>query len=67
MGKIQAEFNDHAEGWTDIDSDITFAPIGPRSRIATNPESLDAAKWEFEKDTENYIQELEKIVYPYQW
>ncbi|KAL9098607.1 MAG: hypothetical protein Q9163_005770 [Psora crenata] len=47
--------------------DIQMAPIGPRSKVATSPEGLQAAKWEFEESTEKYIQTLEKIVYPYQW
>ncbi|KAG8531520.1 uncharacterized protein KY384_003149 [Bacidia gigantensis] len=47
--------------------DIAKASIGPRSTIATSPELLEAAKWEFEQDTENYIQSLERIVYQYQW
>lgn len=47
--------------------DITSAPIGPRSTVWTGPEELKAAQWEFEKDTESYIQAAEKIVYPYAW
>lgn len=48
-------------------SDLRTASIGPRSKIATGPDMLAAAKWEFEASTEDYIQSLEKIVYPYQW
>ena len=46
---------------------IQTAPIGPRSVVATSPDMLKAAQWEFEKDTEHFIEELEKLVYPYQW
>ncbi|KAL9130480.1 MAG: hypothetical protein Q9217_001352 [Psora testacea] len=48
-------------------SDIQMAPIGPRSQVATSPEALQAAKWEFQETTERYIETLENIVYPYQW
>ncbi|KAK5138211.1 hypothetical protein LTR08_004907 [Meristemomyces frigidus] len=47
--------------------DIASAPIGPRSTVWTSPDKLAAAQWEFERDTETYIQEAEKIVYPYAW
>ena len=47
--------------------DIEKAPIGPRSFVATSPKDLRAAQWEFEKDTEQFIREIERIVYPYQW
>ena len=39
--------------------DIAWASIGPRSLVATGPEELNAAKWELEKDTENFIQVAE--------
>ena len=47
--------------------DLESAPIGPRSVVTTAPEGLKAAQWEFEQDTEHFIQEIEKVVYPYQW
>ncbi|KAK0293631.1 Leucyl aminopeptidase yscIV [Friedmanniomyces endolithicus] len=47
--------------------DIASASIGPRSTVWTGPEELTASQWEFEKDTEAYIQAAEKIVYPYAW
>lgn len=47
--------------------DIATASIGPRSVVATSPESLEACKWEFEESTERYIQTIETLVYPYQW
>ncbi|KAK0943609.1 Leucyl aminopeptidase yscIV [Friedmanniomyces endolithicus] len=47
--------------------DIASASIGPRSTVWTGPEELTATQWEFEEDTEAYIQAAEKIVYPYAW
>lgn len=47
--------------------DIAQAKIGPRSVVATGPKELEGAKWELEESTENFIQTIEKIVYPYQW
>ncbi|KAK5167138.1 Leucyl aminopeptidase yscIV [Saxophila tyrrhenica] len=40
---------------------------GPRSTVWTGPEELQECQWEFEHDTEPYIQAAEKIVYPYAW
>lgn len=47
--------------------DLASASIGPRSTVWTGPEELKASQWEFEHDTEAYIQAAEKIVYPYAW
>lgn len=47
--------------------DLSSASIGPRSTVWTGPEELTASQWEFENDTEPYIQAAEKIVYPYAW
>jgi leukotriene-A4 hydrolase len=47
--------------------DIATASIGPRSVVSTGPEELSDAKWEFEADTEKFIQVAEKLVYPYKW
>ncbi|KAF2774273.1 leukotriene A-4 hydrol [Teratosphaeria nubilosa] len=47
--------------------DIASASIGPRSSVWTGPEELVASQWEFEADTDKYIQAAEKIVYPYAW
>lgn len=47
--------------------DLASASIGPRSTVWTGPEELTGAQWEFEHDTEAYIQAAEKIVYPYAW
>ncbi|KAK3050642.1 Leucyl aminopeptidase yscIV [Extremus antarcticus] len=47
--------------------DIACASIGPRSTVWTGPEELKDCQWEFERDTEPYIQAAEKIVYPYAW
>lgn len=47
--------------------DLASASIGPRSTVWTGPEELTASQWEFERDTEKYIEAAEKIVYPYAW
>jgi leukotriene-A4 hydrolase len=47
--------------------DLASASIGPRSSVWTGPEELSDCKWEFEQDTEPYIEAAEKIVYPYAW
>lgn len=47
--------------------DLGFAPIGPRSTVATGPEELAACKWEFEEDTEKQLAAGESVVFPYQW
>nr|OQO23540.1 Leukotriene A-4 hydrolase [Rachicladosporium sp. CCFEE 5018] len=47
--------------------DIASAAIGPRSTVYTGPEELKDCQWEFEADTEKYIQIAEKLVYPYEW
>jgi leukotriene-A4 hydrolase len=47
--------------------DLKSAEIGPRSLVYTEPSKLDACKYEFEADTENFIQAAEKIVFPYEW
>lgn len=47
--------------------DIHTAAIGPRSVVATGPNELKDAKWELEKDTENFIKVAEKLVFPYVW
>ncbi|KAI9702515.1 MAG: hypothetical protein M1836_000995 [Candelina mexicana] len=47
--------------------DLASATIGPRSTVWTGPEELQASKWELEKDTEEFIQAAEKIIYPYAW
>lgn len=47
--------------------DIATASIGPRSLVSTGPEELSDAKWELEKDTENFIEVAEKLIFPYQW
>ena len=40
-------------------SDIVTAPIGPRSMVATGPEEIEAAKWEFENDMERFLEVAE--------
>ncbi|KAL8783944.1 MAG: hypothetical protein Q9213_004274 [Squamulea squamosa] len=47
--------------------DISTAPIGPRSTVATGPEELSASQWELESSTENFIQVAESLIYPYAW
>ncbi len=47
--------------------DLTFAPIGPRSTVATSPDAIDSCKWELEHDTEKFLRSAEQIVYPYAW
>ncbi|KUI72521.1 hypothetical protein VM1G_08408 [Cytospora mali] len=47
--------------------DIATASIGPRSLVATAPDQLEAAKWEFEHDMEKFMDAAEKLVFPYQW
>lgn len=47
--------------------DLASASIGPRSTVWTGPEELKACQWEFENDTEAYIEVAEKLVYPYAW
>ena len=42
--------------------DIASAPIGPRSLVATGPDELVDAKWELEKDMENFIEVAEVSV-----
>lgn len=49
--------------------DIDFAEVGPRSKVATGPGELAAAKWELEDDVERFIVTAEKILkdVPYAW
>ena len=47
--------------------DLSFAPVGPRSTVATSPDAIDACKWELDQDTEKFMEVAEKIVYPYAW
>lgn len=47
--------------------DLASASIGPRSTVWTGPEELTDCQWEFDEDTERYIQAAENIVHPYAW
>lgn len=47
--------------------DLTDADIGPRSKVYSEPSFIDKCQYEFEKDTENFIQTAENIVFPYEW
>ena len=46
-------------------SDLAIASIGPRSLVATGPEEIVAAKWEFEADTERFLRaaEVNSLIY----
>lgn len=46
---------------------IHSAPIGPRSDVLSELPNLKACQWEFEKDTENFIQIAEKLIFEYEW
>jgi hypothetical protein len=39
--------------------DLTEAPIGPRSIVVTSPDKIDECKWEFEADTEKFLEAIE--------
>jgi leukotriene-A4 hydrolase len=47
--------------------DIAMAPIGKRSCVATGPNELKASQWELEEDMDKFIDDAEKIVFPYRW
>ncbi|CAD6503196.1 BgTH12-02864 [Blumeria graminis f. sp. triticale] len=47
--------------------DLATGSIGPRSLVSTGPEELIDAKWELEKDTENFIQTAETLIFEYPW
>ncbi|KAK5088533.1 Leucyl aminopeptidase yscIV [Lithohypha guttulata] len=47
--------------------DIAFAPIGPRSTVATGPDKLAGCKWELQNDTEKQLKAAESLVFPYKW
>ncbi|GAB7340063.1 hypothetical protein MBLNU457_6559t2 [Dothideomycetes sp. NU457] len=47
--------------------DLASASVGPRSTVWTGPDELTGCKWEFDDDTEKFIEAAEKIVYPYAW
>lgn len=47
--------------------DIASAVVGPRSCIASDPDKLQACKWEVEADMERFIQAAENIAGPYVW
>lgn len=47
--------------------DLTSASIGPRSLVYSEPPNIDACQYEFEADTEKFIETAEKIVFPYEW
>lgn len=47
--------------------DIATARIGKRSVVATGPEALADAKWEFESSMDKFLEVAEKLVFDYQW
>ncbi|KAG7896710.1 hypothetical protein KL908_000112 [Ogataea polymorpha] len=47
--------------------DLKDAPIGPRSRVWTEPSFLEACQNEFKDDTENFIKTAESLVFEYEW
>lgn len=47
--------------------DLTSLPIGPRSKVYSEPPNIHACQYEFEADTEKFIEAAENIVFPYEW
>lgn len=47
--------------------DLVDAPIGPRSKVYTEPFRLQDAQWEFNGEVESFIQAAEKIIFDYEW
>lgn len=47
--------------------DLATAPIGKRSVVATGPEALKGAQWEFEEDMDKFLDVAEKLVFDYKW
>lgn len=47
--------------------DLTSLSIGPRSKVYSEPPNVKACQYEFEADTEKFIETAEKIVFPYEW
>jgi leukotriene-A4 hydrolase len=47
--------------------DLGFASVGPRSTVATSPDTLESCKWELEEDTEKFLKTAESLVYEYAW
>ena len=50
-----------------VSGELSFAPIGPRSIVATSPDRIEGCKWEFETSTEDFLKAGESLVYPYAW
>lgn len=47
--------------------ELDFAALGKRTGVWTEPKNLAACKWEFERDTERYLEVAEKLTSPYLW
>lgn len=46
---------------------IVGAPIGPRSKVYSEPSRINACQHEFEADMEKFLITAEKLVFPYEW
>lgn len=47
--------------------DLTSLPTGPRSAVYAEKHFIQQSHWEFEKDTESFIQVAEKLLFEYKW
>ncbi|KAM0789581.1 hypothetical protein ACM66B_000390 [Microbotryomycetes sp. NB124-2] len=47
--------------------EIAFADLGPRTGVWAEPAVLEDAKWEFERDAEEFVKVAEAIATPYSW
>ncbi|ORY89696.1 peptidase family M1-domain-containing protein [Leucosporidium creatinivorum] len=47
--------------------ELAFAPLGPRTGVWAQPAVLEAATWEFKRDTEKFVSLAEGIASPYSW
>ncbi|VEU23486.1 DEKNAAC104585 [Brettanomyces naardenensis] len=47
--------------------DIVGKPIGPRSTVYSEPSFIDKCQYEFEDDTEKFIEAAESLVFEYEW
>ncbi|ODV93363.1 hypothetical protein PACTADRAFT_51963 [Pachysolen tannophilus NRRL Y-2460] len=50
-----------------VSGDIVGAPTGPRSTIYCEPCEIDACKYEFEADMENFIKTAENLIFNYEF
>lgn len=47
--------------------DLETARIGKNSIVATGPEAIEAAKWEFEEAMDKFLDIAQKLIFEYQW